>query len=300
MDPEIIAFIGIGLMGRGMARNLIRKGRSVRLYNRTRAKSEDVAQIGGVVADTPAEATRGADIIVTMLSDPRALFEVVEGKHGVLAGIRPGAVLIDSSTVSPQVTREVLTLVKGRGADMLDAPVFGSKHEAENGTLGFIVGGEAEVLARVQPVLDCMGRTTHVGGNGAGTSAKLVVNLIMASTLHAFNEGMVLAEKSGIDPATMLEIVLSCRARSGIIEMKAPKVIERDFTPFFPLRLMAKDIRLVLETAASLGLQLPQATALDRIYADAISGGLADEDFAATFKLLGSSIGAAPRPIGLR
>lgn len=281
-----IAFIGTGLMGRGMARNLIRKGHTVRLYNRTRAKAEEVAQLGGTVADSPAEAVRGADVVFTMLADPAALLGVVEGEQGILAGIQPGVVLIDSSTVSPPVTLQVGELLRAKGADMLDAPVFGSKNEAEGGTLGFIVGGDAAVLARVQPVLDCLGKTTHVGGRGAGASAKLVVNLIMASTLHAFNEGMALAEKSGIDPAMMLQVILSCRARSGIIEMKAPKVLARDFTPFFPLRLMAKDLRLVGETAASLGLQLPQAAALNRIYADAVARGLAEEDFAATFKLL--------------
>ena len=294
MNPQTIAFIGTGLMGRGMARNLIRQGHTVRLYNRTRAKAEEVAQLGGVVTDSPAEAARDADVIFTMLADPTALLGVVEGEQGILAGIRPGAVLIDSSTVSPPTTRRVLEHLRAKGADMLDAPVFGSKNEAEGGTLGFIVGGDAAVLARVQPVLDCLGKTTHVGGNGAGASAKLVVNLIMASTLHAFNEGMTLAEKSGIDPATMLQVILSCRARSGIIEMKAPKVLARDFTPFFPLRLMAKDLRLVGETAAALGLQLPQAAALNRIYADALAGGLAEEDFAATFKLLQS--GSTPRP----
>ena len=281
-----IGFIGTGLMGRGMARSLIRKGYTVRIYNRTRAKAEEVAELGGTVADTPAEAARDADVIVTMLADPAALLGVVEGEHGILASIRPGAVLIDSSTVSPPTTHRVLELLKAGGADMLDAPVFGSKNEAEKGELGFIVGGTPEVLARVQDVLDCMGRTNHVGANGMGAYAKLVVNLVIAGTLQAFNESMVLATKAGIDPEKMLQIILSSRARSGIIEMKAPQILNRDFTAFFPLQLMAKDMRLVLESATSLGLQLPVVATLNEMYTKCIAAGLATEDFAATIKPL--------------
>jgi 3-hydroxyisobutyrate dehydrogenase-like beta-hydroxyacid dehydrogenase len=281
-----IGFIGTGLMGRGMARSLIRKGHTVRIYNRTRAKAEEVAELGGTVADTPAEAVRDADVIVTMLADPAALLGVVEGEHGILASIRPGAVLIDSSTVSPPTTHRVLELLKANGADMLDAPVFGSKNEAEKGELGFIVGGTPEVLARVQDVLDCMGRTNHVGANGMGAYAKLVVNLVIAGTLQAFNESMVLATKAGIDPEKMLQIILSSRARSGIIEMKAPQILNRDFSAFFPLQLMAKDMRLVLESASSLGLELPVVTTLNEMYAKCIAAGLANEDFAATIKPL--------------
>jgi 3-hydroxyisobutyrate dehydrogenase-like beta-hydroxyacid dehydrogenase len=287
MDTKrVIGFIGAGLMGRGMARNLIRKGHTVRIYNRTRAKAEEAAQLGGSVAQTPADAARGAEVIVTMVADPAALLEVVQGAHGILAGIQAGAVLIDSSTVSPPATLRVLELLRAKGAEMLDAPVFGSKNEAEKGELGFIVGGRPEVLKRVQDVLDCMGRTNYVGGNGSGIHAKLVVNLVVAGTLQAFNEGMVLATKAGIDPAAMLEILLASRARSGIIEMKGPQILNRDFTPFFPLKLMAKDMRLVVESAAALGVQLPFATALRDIYAGCLAEGLAGEDFAAAIKPL--------------
>lgn len=281
-----IGFIGTGLMGSGMARCLIRNGYDVHIYNRTRAKAEEVAALGGEVAATPADAARGADVIVTMLADPAALLGVIQGPDGVLSAVHPGAVLIDSSTVSPPTTLSVLAMLKAEGADMIDAPVFGSKNEAEKGELGFIVGAERHVLARVQDVLDCMGRTNHVGGNGLGAHAKLVVNLIIAGTLQAFNESMVLAAKAGLDPDAMLKIILSSRARSGIIEMKAPQILKRDFTPFFPLQLMAKDMRLVLESAASLGVELPFATSLSGIYEHCLASGLAGEDFAATIKPL--------------
>jgi 3-hydroxyisobutyrate dehydrogenase-like beta-hydroxyacid dehydrogenase len=293
---KTIGFIGAGLMGRGMARSLIRKGYHVRIYNRTRSKAEEVAQLGGEVAATPADAARGANVLVTMLADPNAVMNVVAGDDGILASVTPGTVLIDSSTISPPTTLRVLELLKVKGADMIDAPVFGSKNEAENGALGFIVGGQRETLARVQDVLDAMGRTIYVGENGMGAYAKLVVNLVIASTLQAFNEGMVLATKAGIDPGTMLEIIMSSRARSGIIEMKAPQIMKRDFSPFFPLELMAKDMRLVTESAAALDLELPFATTLTNFLAACASSGLAAEDFCASIKRLEQQAGIEVKP----
>ncbi|MGV3662245.1 MAG: NAD(P)-dependent oxidoreductase [Prosthecobacter sp.] len=281
-----IAFIGAGLMGSGMARCLIRKGFSVTLYNRTRAKAEEVAGAGGRVAGSAAEAVKDADVVVTMLADPAALLGVIEGEDGVVSAISPGTILIDSSTVSPPTTHRVLGLLKAKGADMLDAPVFGSKNEAEKGELGFIVGGDSAVLERARDVLEAMGRVNHIGGNGLGAHAKLAVNLVIAGTLQCFNEAMVLATKAGLDSDAMLKIILSSRARSGIIEMKAPQVMKRDFSPFFPLQLMAKDMRLVLESARSLGMELPMATTLSAGYEGCLTDGLGGEDFAATIKPL--------------
>ena len=285
-DKKTIGFIGAGLMGRGMARSLLRKGHAVRIYNRTREKTASVVELGGTLCSSPAETVRGADVVITMLADPRALRDVLEGPQGVLTSIARGAVLIDSSTISPPTTLEVMQQLATRGADMLDAPVFGSKNEAEKGELGFIVGGKREVLARVQPVLDCMGRTTHVGENGMGAHAKLVVNLVIAATLQAFNEGMILATKAGLDPALMLQIIQSSRARSGIIEMKAPQILRRDFSPFFPLRLMAKDVGLIRETASALNVSTPLVAALEQVYRGCLAAELGEEDFAATIKFL--------------
>lgn len=296
-----IGFIGTGLMGRGMARNLIRKGHRVRIFNRTRSKAEEVARLGGELVGTPAAAAEGAEVIITMLSDPKAVLDVVEGEHGLLKTVQADAVLIDSSTISPPTTLRVCEAFKSRRAWMLDAPVFGSKNEAEKGDLGFIVGGDPAVVARVQDVLDCMGRTIYVGGNGMGVSAKLVVNLLIASTLHAFNEGMVLATKAGIAPETMLQIIQSSRARSGIIDMKAPQILNRDFSPFFPLRLMAKDIGLVLDSAVALNVAVPAAAALKQFYDTCLAQGLAEEDFAAAIKPLeehaGVEVKSSPPPL---
>jgi len=289
--PRTIGFIGTGLMGRGMARSLIRKGHTVKIYNRTRAKAEEVAEIGGKVVSTPAEATEGSEVVVTMLADPAAVLNVIEGADGVLKTIARGAVLIDSSTVSPPICMRVLERLKASGAHMLDAPVFGSKNEAEKGELGLIVGGDREIVDRVKDVLDAMGKTIYVGANGMGAYTKLVLNLIIASTLQAFNEGMVLAAKAGIDPDLMFQVIQSSRARSGIIDMKAPQILKRDFSPFFPLKLMGKDMRLVLETAGALGVEMPFINTLSQVYANCIRDGLAEEDFAATIKYLEKQAG---------
>lgn len=281
-----IGFVGTGLMGRGMARSLIRKGHAVRIYNRTRAKAEEVAQLGGTVAATPGEAALGADVVVTMLADPRAVADCFEGPTGILSTLSKGAVVIDSSTVSPPTTQKMAAAVRAKGAHLLDAPVFGSKNEAETGALGFIVGGEREAFDSVQDVLSCLGKSTYVGPSGRGSTAKLVVNLVIAGELEAFHEGMVLATKAGLDPDQMYSILMNSRARAGIFEMKGPNILKRDFSPFFPLRLADKDMRLALETADALGVSLPVVKAVKEVLGACVTAGQSEEDFSAAIKHL--------------
>lgn len=287
-----IGFVGLGLMGRGMARSLIRKGHSLKVHNRTRAKAEELGEPAEIVG-SPADAARGADVVVTMLSDPPALLDVVEGPQGVLASIKAGAVLIDSSTVSPATSLRVAERLKAKGAHMLDAPVFGSKNEAEKGELGFMVGGDRKIFDACQDVLSAMGKSArYVGGNGLGAYAKLVFNLIVATTLEAWNEGMALATKAGIDPALMYEILMSGRARAGILEMKGPSVLKRDFTPFFHLKLMNKDLGLALEAAHALNVPMPALTATKQVFTACMAAGQAEEDFSTTIKFFERLIGA--------
>jgi 3-hydroxyisobutyrate dehydrogenase/2-hydroxy-3-oxopropionate reductase len=273
-------------MGRGMVHSLIRNGHSLKIYNRTRAKAEEAAQSLGTVVDSAADAAADADVLVTMLADPAAVLGVLEGEGGYLSTIRPGTVVIDSSTISPPVTLSIAQKLKTKGAEMLDAPVFGSKNEAEKGELGFIVGGDPSVFKDVQDVFNAMGKTFYVGTNGMGSYAKLVVNFIIAASLQAMNEGMVLATKAGLNPDVMMQIIQTSRARSGIIEMKAPQVLKRDFSPFFPLRLMDKDLGLVMDTAHSLKVPMMLGGVLKEVYSACMAQGLADEDFCATIKLL--------------
>jgi len=281
-----IGFVGTGLMGRGMARSLIRKGHAVRVYNRTRAKAEEVAQLGATVAATPAEAARGADIVVTMLADPKAVADCYEGPDGLLSTLTKDAVVIDSSTVSPPTTQKMAGAVRAKGGHLLDAPVFGSKNEAETGALGFIVGGDRAVFDSVQDVLSCMGKSTYVGPTGMGATAKIVVNLVIASELEAFYEGMVMATKAGLDPDQMYSILMNSRARSGIYEMKGPNILKRDFTTFFPLRLMDKDMRLALETADALRLTLPVVKAVKEVLGACVAAGQGDEDMSSAIRHL--------------
>jgi len=281
-----IGFVGTGLMGRGMARSLIRKGHALRIYNRTRAKAEEVAQLGGTVASTPAEAARGADVVVTMLADPQAVADCFEGDDGLLSTLQKGAVVIDSSTVSPPTTKKMADRVRARGGHLLDAPVFGSKNEAETGALGFIVGGDRAVFDSVQDVFACLGKSTYMGPTGMGATAKLVVNLVIASELEAFHEGMVMAAKAGLDPDQMYSVLMNSRARAGIFEMKGPNILKRDFSTFFPLRLMDKDMRLALETAESLRLSMPVVRAVKDVLGACVAAGQAEEDFSSAIKHL--------------
>src|SRR6185436_11343986 len=281
-----IGFVGTGLMGRGMARSLIRKGHALQVYNRTRAKAEEVAQLGGKVAATPADAARGADVVVTMLADPKAVADCFEGPQGLLSTLSKNAVVIDSSTVSPPTTKTMAEAVRAKGGHLLDAPVFGSKNEAENGALGFIVGGDRAVFDSVQDVFSCMGKSTYMGATGMGATAKLVVNLVIAAELEAFYEGMVMATKAGLDPDQMYSILMNSRARSGIYEMKGRSILKRDFTTFFPLRLMDKDMRLALETAEALRVSLPAVQAVKEVLGACVAAGQADEDMSSAIKHL--------------
>ena len=281
-----IGFVGTGLMGRGMARSLIRKGHTVQVYNRTRAKAEEVAQLGAKVAATPADAARDAGVVVTMLADPKAVADCYEGKDGLLSTLSRDAVVIDSSTVSPPTTQTMAAAVQAKGGHLLDAPVFGSKNEAENGALGFIVGGDRAAFDSVQDVLACMGKSTYMGPSGMGATAKLVVNLVIAGELQAFYEGMVMATKAGLDPDQMYSILMNSRARSGIYEMKGPNILKRDFTTFFPLRLMDKDMRLALETADALRVSLPLVKAVKDVLGACVAAGQGDEDMSSAIRHL--------------
>jgi len=281
-----------------MARNLIRKGHNVRLYNRTRAKAEEVAQLGGRVVDSPAEAARGAEVIVTMLADHAAVVNATDGPEGIVAGIGKDAVVIDSSTVSPLTTRRTAEALAVKGAHLIDAPVFGSKGDAEKAVLGFIVGADPKVLERVKDVFDCMGKVFHVGGSGMGAYAKLVVNHIIAVTLQAMNEGLLLAAKAGLDADTIVSVIQSSRARSEIIEMKAPQILKGDFTAFFPLRLMDKDMGLVMDTAHALKVPMPTAALVKEIYSACMSSGQAEEDYSATIRFFEKIAGVEVRSQG--
>jgi 3-hydroxyisobutyrate dehydrogenase-like beta-hydroxyacid dehydrogenase len=294
--PQSVGFIGLGIMGQPMALNLVKAGFAVTVFNRTRSKTEPLGGAGAQVAATPAEAARGAEVIVSIVSDTAAMEEVVCGKDGILETIRPGAILIDSSTISPAVSRKLASLVAGKGAAMLDAPVTGSKHGAERGELTFMIGGEREVMERVLPVLRVLGKKhIYCGEHGLGLAAKLAMNCILATTIEIFSEGFVMAAKAGVQPQTLLEIMQSSLARSAIVDFKAPFVFQGDFTPYFPLKLMHKDLELAMEAAYAQNVPMPAAAVVKEVYGGAKALGRGDLDYAAVITFLEELAGVKVR-----
>jgi 3-hydroxyisobutyrate dehydrogenase-like beta-hydroxyacid dehydrogenase len=291
---ERIGFIGTGLMGAGMAKTLARKGRRVTAYNRTRSRVEALVPDGVAMAESPAAAAEGAQAVVSMLPHVGTLSQLLD--DGLARALRPGTYLIDCSTAAPADSQKVARGLGEIGVTMLDAPVFGSKDSAESGELTFVVGGERAAFEACEPLFSEMGRRAfYVGGNGYGCYAKLGFNLVIAGTTQAFAEALALAESAGVEPKLMVEIIMAGRARSGIIEMKAAPMLARDFTPFFALKHMQKDIELMIRTARELDVSLPVTTAMAAVYSDAVARGLGELDFSAILEMLDGT-GAKTRP----
>lgn len=285
--PQSVGFIGLGIMGQPMALNLVKAGFQVSVFNRTRAKAQPLEKAGARVAATPAEAAREADFVVSIVSDSAASEEVMTGKDGVLQSVKPGAIVMDSATISPVVSRKLACHAAGKQASFLDAPVTGSKHGAEKGELTFMVGGEREAFERAMPVLKVLGKKhIYCGANGAGLSAKLAQNVIQSTMIEIFAEGFVLAAKAGVKPETMFEIVQSSMARATLTDFKAPFIFNGDFTPYFPLKWMHKDVTLAMEAAFAQGVTMPAAAAVKEVYGAARAQGKGDLDYAAVITFL--------------
>src|SRR5437867_7941259 len=294
--PESIGFIGLGLMGQPMAMNLVKAGHPVKAFNRTRQKAEPLARAGAVIAESPAEAARDTDIVFTIVSDTAALEEVALGKDGFLEAVRPGTVVIDSSTISPAFSRKLACLLAGKGASMLDAPVTGSKHGAEKGELTFMIGGDPRTLERALPILKLLGKKhIYCGQNGLGLAAKLAQNVIQSTMVEIFCEGFVLATKAGVRPETMMEIIQGSMARAALTDFKAPFIFRGDFTPYFPLKLMHKDLELAMEAAFAQNIPMPAAAAVKEVYGAAKAQGKGDLDYTAVVTTLEELAGTKVR-----
>ena len=278
-----VAFLGLGIMGGPMATNLVKAGHEVTVWNRTPGK-----QVAGArMAASPRAAAEGAEAVWLCVSNTQAVEQVLFGKEGVEAALREGMVVADSSTISPAAAVEFARRVRARGAECLDAPVTGSKAGAESAQLIFIVGGSEQTIAKVRPLFDAMGKKVlRMGENGKGQVAKLAMNLMIALIYEGFAEALTLAGRLGVEPATLLELIQSSMVRSGVVDYKAPFVLRRDFSPNFPLRLMHKDIHLMLDAAQSLGLKLPGIETVDQIYEQASAAGHDNLDYAATLMML--------------
>jgi 3-hydroxyisobutyrate dehydrogenase-like beta-hydroxyacid dehydrogenase len=297
--PQSVGFIGLGIMGQPMAMNLVKAGFQVSVYNRTRDKAAPLEHAGARVAASPADAARGADFVMSITSDSAASEQIVLGKDGVLETINPGAIMLDSATISPVVSRKLACHIAGKQASFLDAPVTGSKHGAEKGELTFMIGGEREAFERAMPLLKVLGKKhIYCGAHGAGLSAKLAQNVIQSTMVEIFAEGFVLAAKAGVKPETMFEIVQSSMARAALTDFKAPFIFKGDFTPYFPLKWMHKDVTLAMEAAFAQGVTMPAAAAVKEVYGAARAQGKGDLDYAAVITFLEGLAGIEVRSSG--
>ena len=293
-----LGFLGLGLMGYPMARNLLRAGHEVALWSHTTAKAKELAAAEkGKFCDTPKQAAQDAECVFLCVGDTAMSERVIVGPEGVIEGAKPGSVVADASTIAPSVSRRIGEQLKKKGIHLLDAPCTGSTPGANSGNLTFMVGGDRAILDKVRPYIEPMGkRIYYCGGPGKGLHAKLSQNLILSNILQAFNEGMVLSSKAGVDPQLMLEILSNSAAKSGLIEYKAPFVFKRDFTPNFSVKWMHKDMGLMLDSGQELGVPLPLTALSRQMFQAAMSTGHSDEDICSTIKVLESLAGIEVKP----
>jgi len=283
-----LGFLGLGIMGYPMARNLMQAGHEVALWSHTAAKAQELAKTGsGKACATPAEVAAQSECIFLCVGDTAMSEKSILGPQGIIEGAKPGTVVADASTVSPSASRRIGKQLEAKGIQFLDAPCTGSKPGAEGGTLTFMIGGEREVFEKIKPYLEAMGkRLYYCGSAGMGLHAKLTQNLVLSNILQAFNEGMVLAARAGVDPELMLDILDNSAAKSGLIAYKAPFVLRRDFTTNFSVKWMHKDIGLMLDSANEMDVPLPLTSLTQQMFRAAIAKGMGDEDICATIKVL--------------
>jgi 3-hydroxyisobutyrate dehydrogenase/2-hydroxy-3-oxopropionate reductase len=275
-------------MGGLMARNLLRAGHRVALWSYSTAKAAALAKEGnGVACATPAEVGSQADCIFLCVGDTEMSEKAILGENGIIKGVKPGSTVADASTISPSVSRRIGEELSKSGINFLDAPCTGSKPGAEAGTLTFMIGGDEAVFEKTKPFLENMGKLLYYcGGPGMGLNAKLTQNLVLCNILQAFNEGMVLSTKAGVDPDLMLKILDNSAAKSGLISFKAPYVLDRNFVTNFSTKWMHKDISLMLDSGNELDVPLPLTGLTQQLFRAAIAKGFGEEDMCSTIKVL--------------
>jgi len=282
-----LGFVGLGIMGRPMALNLIKGGHALRVHGRRPESMLPLEQAGAMACASAADAARGAQVTFTMVSDTPDVEQVVLGPGGVAEGAQPGSVVVDMSTISPVATRSMAQRLTDRGVEMLDAPVSGGEMGAVSGTLSIMVGGKPEVFAHVKPLFECMGKNiVLIGANGAGQVAKACNQIVGAVVLEAVAEALTLARKNGVDPGKVREALLGGFAWSRVLEVHGRRIVERDFKPGFKAKLHRKDLRIVTETAAQLGIGLPQSALIAQHLNALVGIGCGEEDSAAVAKVI--------------
>ncbi|MCH8061207.1 MAG: NAD(P)-dependent oxidoreductase [Chloroflexi bacterium] len=289
-----LGFVGLGVMGGRIAKRLLDSGHAVTGYNRTRSKARWLLDAGMTWADSPKDVARACDVTFSMVSNTEALLAITGGENGVLAGLGPGKIYVDMSTVGPAASRELSALVADKGARMLDAPVSGSVATLDQGQLTFMVGGDIDVFERVKPILLDVGpKATHVGDNGLAVSMKVATNLSLAVHMLAFSEGLLLAEKSGIKRETAVEVLLNSVIASPMLKYRGPFVLDMPDEAWFDVNMMQKDMGLALELGRQVDVPLPTASVTNEYLTAARGMGLADQDFAVIFEVLARMSGVS-------
>ncbi len=287
---DTVGFIGLGIMGKPMAENLIEAGYDLVVYNRTREKAEDLD--GATVADTPREVAEQSDIVITMLPDSPQVEEVLAGEDGVFQGLKEGDLIVDMSTISPVVTEGLSEKAREKGASMLDAPVSGGDVGAVEGTLSIMVGGSEEDFERSRPLFEVMGGTvTHVGPVGTGQVVKAANQIVVALTIEAVSEALVLGSKGGVAPEKILDVLGGGLAANKVMEVKREKMLDHSFDPGFRVELHHKDLGIALAAGREYGVTLPITAVVDQMLQDLKTRGRGDRDHSAILTLIEESSG---------
>ncbi len=284
---EKVGFIGLGIMGKPMARNLMQIGHELVVYNRSREKADELAEEGAVVAGSPREVAEQSDVVVTMLPDSPEVREVVAGEDGVFEGIGEGSLLVDMSTISPVVTKELAAEAGKKGVGILDAPVSGGEPGAVEGTLSIMVGGGEEDFERAKPIFDVLGETVvHVGEAGAGQVAKACNQIVVALVIEAVSEALVLGSKAGVNPAKIIDVLSGGLAGNKVMEAKRDFFLEHDFDPGFRVELHHKDLGIALAASREYGVALPITAIVSQMLEALKAKGSGDRDHSAILTLI--------------
>ena len=274
-----IGFIGLGLIGKPMARNLLKAGYTVAVFNRSRAAINELARDGALLAASPKDVAERSDVVITALPDSPDVEDVLTRPDGVFAGARSGMLLIDMGTISPLVSQKLAERARVLGIDMLDAPVSGGDVGARDGTLSIMVGGDATTLDRARPIFNVLGKTiTHCGGHGAGQVVKACNQIVVAGVIEAIGEALVLGSKAGVKPETIVQVLSGGLAQTRFMDLRGAKMTKRDFEPGGKTRFHHKDLGIALQVARAYGVSLPMTSLVDQMFAAAIENGFGDKD----------------------
>jgi len=295
---ETLGFIGLGIMGKPMAKNLISAGYSLIVLDIVSEPMEELVAMGAVAASTPAEVASKVDTIITMLPDGPDVEKVVLGPNGIIETAKSGTAVIDMSSISPTVTKKVVAELAKKGARMLDAPVSGGEPGAISGQLAIMVGGPEDLFNVAKPIFDVVGKSSVlVGDNGAGQTTKLVNQILVGIHIEAMGEAFLLAAKAGVEPGKVYDAIKGGLAGSNVLNAKVPLVLQRNFKPGFKIRLHQKDIRNALEAAGTLGIDLPMTKAVQAMITELVESGHGDDDHGGIVQALEKKNGVEILPL---